>query len=232
MRLPTLFGLTPILLATAGWHVLSAQTVTLTPAALSFSSLTGGAADTRQLTVGSSTSVPFAIFSNQPWLKVPSPPAGGFMTPATLTITADPTGMSAGSYSGVLTIATGTSNATVNATFVISPIGVSPTSLSFGPYTVGTVPAAQQNITLSGSGNYSTSQSGCSWLSVSPSFGSAPGTVIATLNGSIVSGLAANTYQCSITITPGSTNTPITVTASLTVLPTPAGDGQSHNDDV
>ena len=221
MRIPGLLGLTPILLATAGWHLLSAQTVTLTPAALSFSSLTGGAADTRQLTVGSSTSVPFAIFSNKSWLKVPSPPAGGFMTPATLTITADPTGMAAGSYSGALTIATGTSNATVNVTFVISPIGVSPTSLSFGPYTVGTVPAAQQNITLSGSGNYSTSQSSCSWLSVSPSFGSAPGTVIATLNGSIVSGLAANTYHCSITITPGSTNTPITVTASLTILPTP-----------
>ena len=221
MRLSTLFGLTPILLVTAGWHVLSAQTVTLTPTALSFSSLTGGAADTRQLTVGSSASVPFAIFSNQPWLKVPSPPAGGFMTPATLTITADPTGLAAGSFSGVLTIATGSANATVNVTFVVSPIGVSPTSLSFGPYTVGTVPAAQQNITLSGTGNYTTTQTGCSWLSVSPSFGTAPGTVIATLNGSIVAGLAANTYSCTITITPGSTSTPITVSASLTILPTP-----------
>src|SRR5262245_10814684 len=115
-------------LLVGGSSFLAAQTLTPSPASLSFSAQFSGTADTRQLaiTASNNAAVTFAVFSNQPWLKVPQPPASGFVTPATLTITADPSGLNSASYTGQLQLVSASSTVTVNVTFVVSPIGVSP----------------------------------------------------------------------------------------------------------
>jgi uncharacterized protein (TIGR03437 family) len=213
-------------LIAGGSSFLAAQTLQPNPASLSFSARVGGAIDTRSLSVTTSnnTTVTFAMFSDQPWLKIPVPPPAGFTTPTTQTIMADPSGMNSGTYTGHLQLVSASSTVTLNVTFVVSTIGVTPTSMTFGPYTAGTVPSASQNITVAGSGTFNVTQSssGCSWLSVSPTFGSAPATLQASLNGSIVGGLAANTYNCTISVTPTSSSVPVPIPVTLTILSTPA----------
>ena len=95
-------------------------------------------------------------------------------------------------------------------------------ALSFA-YEIGQGQPVSQTVTIastSGSVGYlATAQSTGNWLSVSPSNGTAPGSIVVTAN---VSGLAANTYTGSITITPtsGSNTSPQTVPVTLVVSTT------------
>lgn len=96
-------------------------------------------------------------------------------------------------------------------------IGVSPSSLSFSGTVGGSNPASQSlSITNTGGGtlNWSAS-SGASWLSISPTSGTAPSTPSVSAN---ITGLSAGTYNSVITITAtGATNSPLTVPVTLTV---------------
>jgi hypothetical protein len=96
-------------------------------------------------------------------------------------------------------------------------IGVSPASMSFSATVGGANPPSQSlSITNTGGGtlNWSAS-SNASWLSVSPTSGTAPSTATVSVN---ITGLAVGTYNGAITITAaGATNTPVTVPVTLTV---------------
>ena len=96
-------------------------------------------------------------------------------------------------------------------------IGVSPSSFSFSATAGGSNPASQSlSITNTGGGtlNWSAS-SNASWLSVSPTSGTAPSTATVSAN---ITGLAAGTYNGAITISAtGATNTPVAVPVTLTV---------------
>src|SRR5262249_52535317 len=72
------------------------------------------------------------------------------------------------------------------------------------------------SITNTGAGTLNwTATDDASWLTVSPTSGTAPSTLTASVN---ITGLAAGTYNGNITISAtGATNTPVTVPVTLTV---------------
>ncbi|MEW6130033.1 MAG: S8 family serine peptidase [Acidobacteriota bacterium] len=113
-----------------------------------------------------------------------------------------------------------------NATTGGSPsptIGVSPSSLSFTATAGGANPANQSlSITNTGGGTLNwTASSNQTWLSVSPTSGTAPSTATVSVN---ITGLAAGTYNGAITISAtGATNTPLSVPVTLTVNPSGGG---------
>jgi uncharacterized protein (TIGR03437 family) len=153
-------------------------------------------------------------------------------TPQTLTIGVNPTGLTPGSYTGQITLTPqGTGGAstivTVNLTVGGAPtISLIPPSLTFA-YQTGTAFPPPQNFSISSSGNalafsvVPTTQSGGSWLVVSPQNGATnsstggPTPISVQVNPS---GLTAGTYSGTITVNaPGASNTPQTVQVTLLV---------------
>ena len=111
------------------------------------------------------------------------------------------------------------------ATGAVSPtIGVSPTSFSFSA-TAGGANPANQTLNISNTGGGTLTWSGSSnqtWLSISPTGGTAPSAV--TVSAS-TAGLAAGTYSGTITVTAtGATNSPVNVPVTLTVNPPASND--------
>ncbi|MBO0722078.1 MAG: hypothetical protein J2P41_14735, partial [Blastocatellia bacterium] len=104
-------------------------------------------------------------------------------------------------------------------------ISVNPSSLSFTATAGGSNPASQTfDISNTGSGtlNFTASDDG-SWLTISPTSGTAPATLTASVD---ISGLAAGTYNATITISAsGATNSPVNVPVTLTVNPAGGGGG-------
>ncbi|MBO0797685.1 MAG: S8 family serine peptidase [Blastocatellia bacterium] len=104
-------------------------------------------------------------------------------------------------------------------------IGVNPSSLSFTATAGGSNPASQTiSVSNTGAGtlNFTASENG-SWLTISPTSGTAPATLTASVN---ISGLAAGTYNATITISAsGATNSPVNVPVTLTVNPVGGGGG-------
>jgi uncharacterized protein (TIGR03437 family) len=221
-RLYSTLILIPVLL-TAG--ALKAQTVAVDKSSLSFATQVGGSPVSQTFNVSSTGSpLSFATFSNAAWLKV-SPSNGN--TPAVVTATADPTGLGTATYNGTITVFGGTGSISVQVSMTVSTIGVSPASLSFAYQSGGNLPVSQV-LTLTGPTTSFTAAaattSGGNWLQLSPSSGTSPGTVTAIINSAVVGpGMAAGTYNGSITITPtsGVTTTPIVIPVTLTVSSAP-----------
>jgi uncharacterized protein (TIGR03437 family) len=221
--------LTAILIA-AGATTLHAQNVAVDKSSLSFSALSGGPAVSQQLTISSSTSSAITFFAsaNSAWVKINGQNTFSGSTPATVSVSVDPSGLLPGTYSSSVSIFGGANNLSVSISLTVSNIGASPSSVSFTGYTAGSgnVPA-QQSITLTGATTTFTAAAstttGGSWLQVTPTSGTSPGTIFAVLNTVIVPGLAAGTYQGSITITPtsGTVTTPVVIPVSLTVSTAP-----------
>lgn len=169
------------------------------------------------------------------WLSV-SPNSGSVtpQTPATLTVTVDPTGMSTGTYTGSVVIVSSTTGAsvTVLVTMTISAldqaIWLSHTALSFTAVAGGgVVPPDTFAVTNIGNGsmNFTVSTrtlSGGQWLSASPTSGVAvsgdtpPAISISVNPASLAAGLY---YGMARVDSPGSANTPQVVTVALQVLP-------------
>jgi hypothetical protein len=200
-------------------------TLSATPATLSFSYQIGGTTPaTQPISVSSSGSALSytSAASGGTWLS--ATPASG-TTPGTVTVAANPTGLTAGTYSGTVTItsagATG-SPKTVSVSLVVSPaalpiLGAAPTTLAFSYQIGGTTPATQP-ILVSSSGaalSYTTAASGGTWLTATPASGTTPGTVTVAANPT---GLAAGTYNGTVTMTSaGAPGSPQTVSVSLVV---------------
>jgi uncharacterized protein (TIGR03437 family) len=226
------------LLALTSATCLSAQTIAVDKATLTFSGQFGGAAVAQTVNITSSTgaSIPYALAVPQGtnWLKVSVPGSGPLTivsgnTPAAVTVTADPTGLPAGTYGPVtLTVLGGSgTNPNITATLNVSTIGVSPQTLTF-TYTLGsnTFPAAQNLTLTSGAGTQATcttaTTTGGNWVGPlqNPCF--SPGMLTVQLDPSVLAGLSANTYTGAITITPSAgQGPPAVVGLTLTVLPTP-----------
>ncbi len=104
----------------------TAATFTVAPASLSFAATLGGvpaAAQTATITNSGTNDGTFTASSNQPWLTVA--PASGTVTgngTLALTITANFGTLTAGTYSGIVTVTGGSGTPQpVNATFIVSP---------------------------------------------------------------------------------------------------------------
>jgi uncharacterized protein (TIGR03437 family) len=234
-RLASIFPLILPLLALVSAQSLSAQTLVVDKPTLTFSGQVGGAAVTQTVNVTSSTgaSIPFALIVPQAysWLKVGEQSIISGNTPAAITITADPTGLTAGTYPAtppaLISVSGGSTNTNIAVTFNVSTIGVAPQTLAFS-YTFGTNNyPAPQNVSLSSTTGIqctvtAANPTGGNWIGPLQSTCVSPGNVTVQLNNSVVNGLSPNTYTGTVTITPSAgLGPPAVVVVTLTVLPTP-----------
>jgi uncharacterized protein (TIGR03437 family) len=169
---------------------------------------------------------------NSTWLKISS--AGPLSTTAdrVLTVTADPAGLSAGTYTGNISLTTLFIQQTIAVTFVVTqgiaaPIfTVTPNLLNFSYQPGGSVPAPQ-SYTITGPAGPAPvivnvavqTQRGGNWLSAG-----APNGMVnsgSTLSASVIpENLGPGTYQGSIVLTPSGAP-PVTIPVTLTVQPSP-----------
>jgi uncharacterized protein (TIGR03437 family) len=202
-------------------------TISASPSLLTFNYTLGGTAPGAQMvTVGGSSGLAISASaatnpSGGSWLS--ATPVSPATTPGSVSVSVNITSLTANTYTGTVTIsAPGATSQTVNVTLVVSStVTATPSPLSFN-YTLGntTQPAAQQ-LTIGGTATSFTATaatvpSGGSWLSVTPS-GTIPGSASVSVN---TTGLAANTYNGTITISAPGAVSSVVVNVSLVVSPT------------
>jgi hypothetical protein len=199
-------------------------TMTVSPLSLSFSYQTGGAMPaSKTVNLTGSSALSYTASCSGGWLSV-SPASGN--TPGSVSVSVNPSGLTTGTYNGSIAITgTGASNSpqnvavslTVTAAQTNPSLAINPGTVSFS-YPAGTNTSGTQNLSVTSSGtalNISATASGGSWLTVTPSTGSTPATLKLVAN---TNGLAAGTYNGSITITStGAANSPQTVPVQLVV---------------
>ncbi len=188
---------------------------------LAFASTPGGSASSQTVSVSNTGSgtLPFTTQSDSSWLSA-SPSTG--TAPATLTVTADPTGLAGGIYTGNVSVTSaGASNSPqkIATTFTINSaaLKVAPLALSyFGSY--GGASPASQAVAISNSGGGSltwSASANVTWLHLSSASGSAPASLSVT---AVTTGLGPGTYSGTVTITSANgQNSPQQVAVTLTV---------------
>ncbi len=197
--------------------------LSVSTAALSFSGTAGSgnpASQTAAVSNSGGGTLSWTASSNQSWLSV-SPASG--TNSGTLTIGASLSGLTAGNYSGAITITGAGASKTIAVSLAVaaapSPaLSVSTTALSFSG-TAGSSNPASQTVAVSngGGGTLSwTASSNQSWLSVSPASGTNSGTLTI---GASLSGLAAGNYSGAITVTGAGASK--TIGVSFAVAPDP-----------
>ncbi|MGE3901893.1 MAG: fibronectin type III domain-containing protein, partial [Nitrospiraceae bacterium] len=197
-------------------------TIGFSPPSLSFTGTTGGsnpAAQSITVTNAGTGTLTWTVADNANWLTATK-------SGSTITAAVNLSGLAAGTYNGVITVAaTGATNTpqSVPVSLVVSAptttptIGLSPGSLAFSATQGGSNPSNQSvSITNTGTGTLTWSVTdNANWLTATKSGGS----VVA---GVSVAGLASGTYNAAITVSAsGATNTPQTIPVSLTVAPAP-----------
>ena len=206
-------------------------TLATSPSSLSFSGTAGGSSPAAQTINVSNTgggTLSWTASDNAAWMSV-SPASGG--VPGSITVTPSTSGLAAGTYTGNVTVtapgATG-SPKTIPVTFTVTAapaLAVAPTSLAFAGVVGGANPAPQTaSVTNAGGGSLSyTVTKDQSWIGVTPTSGSVPGTLTITPS---ISGLAAGTYNGTVTVTAaGVTGSPKTIAVSVTVNPAAPATG-------
>jgi uncharacterized protein (TIGR03437 family) len=207
-------------------------TIFATPAFYSFAYSLGGSVPPAQtISVGStnpSSGVNFnASTSGGSWLSLS--PTGG-TTPASVSISLNPSGLAQGTYNGVVTVSSASAaSLAVRVTLTVSAgatISATPGSLAFN-YSLGDSVPPAQTISVGSSGaplSFDASVSvsnGNNWLFISPA-----GTLTAptTLAVSVFpTGLAAGTYKGAVNlVVAGASNSPQAVNVSLTITASPA----------
>ena len=211
---------------------------------LSFTYSNTSAARTQTITVSNSGGGPLPFTASVTLNSGPSvswltlTPSSGTATPATpavLTVQADPTQLSPGTYTGQIVLASAAGSATVTVTMTITTnplvLLLSQTGLTFtAVQNGGAIPPQTFSVLNLGSGtlNWSVQTSVLggvnNWLSATPGSGT---TVTASLTASPVvtvsvnpTGLQPGVYYGLVTVTsPGAANTPQGVVVVLQVLP-------------
>lgn len=191
----------------------------LSSSQLTFGAIPGGQASSQfvGITNTGSGTLSYTTQSNASWLTI-NPGSG--VAPQALTITADPTGLAAGTYSGAVTIqSSGAINnpQQIGVAFNIAPptLAVSPSVLTFSGY-VGSSNPTDQQISVSNQGggtlNWAAS-SNVSWLQVSAASGTAPSVLNISVN---TSGLTPGAYTGTIIISAsGANGSPQTIPVTL-----------------
>jgi uncharacterized protein (TIGR03437 family) len=209
---------------------LTAQTLKVTPAALSFTYTLGAtvlpAAQTLAVSVQSGNPVNFTVsVSGASWLTVTP---GGAKTNATVKASANPTSLAVGSYSGtvVLTPATGTAlnmPVTLQVKAPPSTLTVTPATVTVS-YTRGGGAVAPVALSLTGNGTlmtFTAAVSGAPWLAASPVSGIMFPAFSTQVTLSIdAANLDPGVYKGTVTINaPSAANKTQTVDVNLTVNP-------------
>jgi len=221
--------------------------LTVTPNPLAFNSNVNGGLQSAVVTLSSNTGGNVAVAASgvtPSWLTAtgPSPVSVLAGQTATFTVSANPSGLAAGTYTGDIAVSIGSQSAILNVRLVVGGGGggggtgtsaVAPTALQFA-YQIGTPPTAiaQQRLVITGPAGPWTatvSSSSASWLKVTPGSGSSLPNPEAPGDAPVVSidptGLGANSYSGQITITAPGGNTTIQVSlnvlTSTILVPTP-----------
>ena len=202
-----------------------AATLSVTPSAVNFTGLAGGSAPANQTVSVTSTGTSALSLGIEggAWLSATISSA---TAPATVTISANQSGLTSGTYAGLIIITSvGATNSpqTIPVQLVVSAsttITATPANLSFA-FVLGNAnpPAQTINVTSTQPLSFSTSVASNTWLTVTNSATTTPAPLTVSVNpGS----LAAGTYNTSITITSaGATNSPLTVAVTLVVSSKP-----------
>jgi len=197
----------------------TARTLTVTPTLLQFTQQTAGAPlQSQNLQVTANVPSTFKIVSQPSWVKIAAPST--LSTPATLTVSVDPTGMSPGSYQDNILLS-GPSDVAIPVSLTLAapaPPSVVPAAITFS-YQLGSPPPPAQTIqvanpaaTVTYTATAST-VSGIPWLTITPTSGSTPGSISVNVAvGKLVPGQQAGT----ITVTVQNA-APVTVPVTLTV---------------
>ena len=217
----------------------STGSLTFTPSSMAFSSLNGSTPGAQNLSITANTSTSFVgsisyASGSGSWLTV-TPLSG--VTPSNLTVSTNPSGLAAGTYSATISFNANGLIQTVPVTLTVSTSGggssgnvtVTPTSLTFTTQQ-GASPGAQSISINSASGIAGVGftvqvTAGSSWLATSASTNN---TTPTTLTVSISSSaMQAGTYNGNIQILPtggNAVNIPVTLTitapAAISATPT------------
>ncbi len=177
----------------------------------------------QQVMLSSATQISFSASTNVSWLTV-SPSTG--TTPATLTLTENPSGMGLGSYTGTVTVVGGAAPVTIQVFLTIATaanaITATPSSVTFSQFVGGTAPGSQTVQLTSTNPTAFTAANTQSWLTVTPGSGTTNTSITLAVNPS---SLVAGSYQDTVTITGGATTVTIPVTYTIspdTFVPAPA----------
>jgi hypothetical protein len=212
--------------------------LTVNPGTLNFAQAAGGAAPASQtISIGSTGAIlQFTAFtSSASWLTV-NPNSGA--TPGQITVSVNGAALNPGTYTAqVNVVSSGAGNSpqpvTVNLTVGQGTnLVLSPTSMTFTSQFGAGAPATQAlNVSANATIPFTavaavSSPAGGSWLKVTPSSGTATGTV-STLSVSVdPTGLNPGTYTGTVTFTAtGATNPPQTLNVTYTVTPSGTGGG-------
>ncbi|MGH9662460.1 MAG: BACON domain-containing protein, partial [Bryobacteraceae bacterium] len=208
--------------------IVNPQTITVTPTSMSFTATAGGGSPSSQVlqisTSGGTAPYTLTVTTQQSSGWLTALPLNG-NTPATVNISVNHAGLSAGTYTGTIavTVAGGTNSPlSVPVTLVVSPqftLSATPSSLAFTFTQAGPTPNAQTISATSTGGPVQlnvTALSNGNWLAVSPSSGATPVTLNVSVNPT---GLAIGNYTGTLTLTPSATGVSvITVNVTLAVL--------------
>lgn len=211
--------------------VTSNTSVSVSPASLTFNEVQGGAAPASQVLTlttfpGSATfTAVVASSTGGNWLQI-SPTSGNAAGPIQVGVVSNT--LSPGTYTAQISFAfqgAATTSALVNVSLIVTAaqtLSASPASLGLS-YQIGATAPAAIPLTISSSGNpvaitVSAASTG-GWLSVSPTSGTTPLAINATLNPQ---GLSAQTYTGSISVSaPGIPTLSIPVSFTVTSPPAP-----------
>ncbi|HLH00695.1 MAG TPA: putative Ig domain-containing protein [Bryobacteraceae bacterium] len=173
-------------------------------------------------------SVTVSTASGGNWLVAKSPTTG--TTPGTFTVgIANYANLTPGPYNGSIVINSSASNSPVTVPVSLTVTAAAPsivlqsattfTLTQFASPSQSSTPASQASIVLTGSGGSvhftasASTKDGTPWLSVTPTEGNTPQTLIATID---TGGLAPGSYTGTVLITPAS-GTPIPITFNVSV---------------
>ena len=204
------------------------------PVSLLFTSALNVAASQQSVTlsVPDGQSRAFNISTTAAWLAV-TPSGGSISSPISVTVTANPAGLSKGTYYARVNITNPATNETVFIPVTLTVSGtaqqlrLSQTGLAFGSLASTAPPAQSFRVLNAGTGtmtwnaSVSTLAGGNGWLSLTPASGttSAPQTAPAVTVSANPAGLAPGAYYALVTVTaPGVDNSPQSVAVVLNVL--------------
>lgn len=205
-------------------------TATLTPSALTFNYQQGGALPPQQqltLTTPTPTTFTATAFSTGNWLQVT--PASGTTNPAaTLTVSAIPSSLGVGSYTGFITVTpTGQQALIVTVTLNVTQAGtggitLTPSALTFGYQVGGNLPSPQQvSLNTAVPTSFTAAALSSGWLSVSPQSGTTSPTAVLTISVNPTP-LPPGSYTGFVTVSVPN-QPPASVSVALTVTGTGGG---------
>lgn len=181
------------------------------------------------LSASDDSNAAFTLASDASWL---TGNADASTTPAAVTVTANPAGLTAGVYAGSITATANgysTGSLTFNLTVTDGPQGLltTPTSLSFSGQPDAPIASQILNVSHSDSGNHDfTVSTNMPWLHANPTSGTTPQGIDISVDSS---GMATGNYSAIVTLTsPTSASVDIPVTMALSsndkCAPVPCGD--------